>query len=167
MKFPLITMAMPAVGALGVVLWRLRETVRPLTLKRIIIPPLAMSTGFGMFLYPPTRVPLSWAALAFLAGATLFAIPLVRTSSLSLVDGQVYLRRSRAFLWVLLGLVAARLILREQVSHYVTPLQTGSLFFLLAFGMIAHWRMDMLARFRKLTAPCAQGGRSGGPEALG
>ncbi len=145
-------MAMPAVGALGVLLWRLRETMRPLTLKRIVIPPVAMSTGFGMFLYPPTRVPLAWALLAFLAGATLFAVPLVRTSSLSMVEGKVYLKRSRAFLWVLLGLIAVRLVLREQVSHYVTPLQTGSLFFLLAFGMIVHWRLDMLARFRKLTA---------------
>lgn len=144
-------MAMPAVGAIGVLLWRLRETTRPLTLKRIVIPPVAMSSGFGMFFYPPTRVPLSWALLAFLAGATLFAVPLVRTSSLSLLDGKVYLKRSRAFLWVLLGLLVVRLVLREQVSHYVTPLQTGSLFFILAFGMIVHWRLNMLSRFRRLT----------------
>lgn len=142
---------MPAVGAIGVLLWRLRETQRPLTLKRIVIPPLAMSTGFGMFLYPPTRIPLSWALGAFAAGLTLFALPLIHTSKLRLIDGKVYLQRSRAFLWVLLGLVAVRLALREEISMYVSPLQTGSLFFILAFGMIIHWRVNMLRKFQRLT----------------
>lgn len=151
MKFPLLSLAVPTVGALGVLLWRLKETRRPLTLRRIVIPPLAMSTGFLMFLYPPTRVPGSWALGAFLAGATIFALPLVHTSKLSLVEGDVYLRRSRAFLWVLLGLLAVRLALRETISHYISPLQTGSLFFILAFGMIVHWRIDMLGKFRRLT----------------
>ena len=97
-----------------------------------------------------------WIALgAFVAGATLFALPLIRTSTLSLVDGQVFLRRSRAFLWVLFGLVAVRLLLRQEISHYISPLQTGSLFFVLAFGMIVHWRLDMLAKFKRLAPPPA------------
>ena len=150
-KFPLITLARPAAGAMGVLLWRLRETQRPLTLKRIIIPPLAMSTGFGMFLYPPTRIPFSWAFAALVAGLTVFALPLIHTSMLQVNDGQIYLKRSRAFLWVLLGLVAVRLALRGEISMYVSPLQTGSLFFILAFGMIIHWRLDMLKKFRQLT----------------
>ena len=151
MKFP-IHMAMPAIGAAGVFLWRLKETQKPLTLRRIVIPPVAMSTGFGMFLFSPFQVPLTWAALAVLCGAGVLAWPLIKTSQLNLRDGQVFLHRSRAFLWVLLGLVVVRLALREQVAMYVSPLQTAALFYLLAFGMIVHWRADMLRRFRALTA---------------
>lgn len=150
MKFP-VHMAMPAVGAVGVLFWRLKETQRPLTLKRIVIPPVAMSTGFAMFLFSPFQVPLAWAALAVLFGASVLAWPLIKTSQLSLHEGQVFLRRSRAFLWVLLALVVIRLALREQVGHYVSPLQTAALFYLLAFGMIVHWRVDMLRRFRALS----------------
>ena len=150
MKFP-VHMAMPAVGAVGVLLWRLRETQRPLTRRRILIPPLAMSTGFGMFLFTPFHVPLSWAALAMLCGAAVFAWPLIKTSRLTQKDGEIYLHRSRAFLWVLLGLVGVRLALREQVGQYVSPLQTAALFYLLAFGMIVRWRHDMWHRFRALT----------------
>jgi membrane protein CcdC involved in cytochrome C biogenesis len=151
-KFPLIGLAVPAVGALGMLLWRWRETRRPLTFRRIVVPPLAMSTGFGMFLYPPTHVPLSWAAAALLAGATLFAWPLIRSSRLTCVEGQVFLQRSRAFLWVLLGLLLVRLLLRHSLEVYLDLWQTGSLFYLLAFGMIVHWRVNMLLRFRRLSA---------------
>lgn len=147
---PLLGVAVPVLGAFGVLLWRLRETRRPLTARRIVIPPLAMSTGFGMFLYPPTHIPWSWALGAFLAGATFFALPLIHTSRLELVEGEVYLKRSRAFLWVLLALVAVRLTLREEISHYVSALQTGSVFFILAFGMIVHWRIDMYGKFQRL-----------------
>lgn len=145
-------MAMPALGAAGVFLWRLKETQKPLTRRRILIPPVAMSTGFGMFLFSPFQVPLAWAALAFLCGAAILAWPLIKTSQLQVREGEVFLHRSRAFLWVLLGLVVVRLALREQVAMYVSPLQTASLFYLLAFGMIVRWRANMWRRFRELTS---------------
>ncbi|MGE0490069.1 MAG: CcdC protein domain-containing protein [Vulcanimicrobiota bacterium] len=72
------TIAVPLMGACGVLLWRLRETSRPVTLKALIIPPLGMSTGLGMFLDPPARVPLAWAATAFVLGAIFFATPMNR-----------------------------------------------------------------------------------------
>jgi membrane protein CcdC involved in cytochrome C biogenesis len=144
-------LAVPAIGAMGVLVWRLRETQRPLTIKRIIIPPIGMSSGFGMFFYPPTRVPLLWAFIAFILGCTVFAIPLIRTSKLNVMNGQIFLSRSRAFLWVLLGLVAVRLALRGEISFYINAHQTASLFFILAFGMIVHWRIDMYLKFQKLS----------------
>ena len=62
------------------------------------------------------------------------------------------MRRSKAFLWILLGLVAVRLVARSWVEQYVDPLQTGALFFVLAFGMILHWRVRMYLQYRELTA---------------
>src|SRR5262245_38142461 len=89
-------------GAAAVITWRVRETKSPVTARKILIPPIAMSTGFFMFVAPPARVPLTWALGAFVAGALFFAYPLVRTSELTRVDGAIMLRRSKAFLWILL-----------------------------------------------------------------
>jgi membrane protein CcdC involved in cytochrome C biogenesis len=138
------------VGAIVIVLWRVRETQRPVTAAKIVVPPLAMSTGLSMFVYPPTRIPVTWGLGAFVVGAALLAIPLIRTSRLTLQGDVVMLKRSRAFLWILLGLVIVRLAARAWVEQYVTPLQTGAVFFLLALGMIVRWRVTMLVEYRAL-----------------
>lgn len=137
-------------GAAAVVAWRLRETTRPVTARSILIPPLGMSTGFGMFAYAPTRVPLSWALAAAILGATLLAYPMIKSSRLVREGDVILLKRSRAFLAILLALVAIRFALREYVGHYLSPLQTGSLLFVLAFGMIARWRTQMYAEYKRL-----------------
>src|SRR5947209_2573318 len=116
--------------------WRIRETQRAVTPRAIVIPPIGMSTGFCMFLAPQTRVPLAWAACAFVLGALVFALPLIHSSTLTRRGDAVYMQRSPAFLWILLGLFIVRLALRSYVEHLVTPVQTGALFFVLAFGMI-------------------------------
>lgn len=141
------------VGASAVIAWRLREVSRPVTVPKIIMPPVGMSTGLAMFLYPPTHVPLAWAAAAFALGALVLAWPLVLTSRLHVTDGQVYVRRSRAFLWILVGLVTVRFALRGIIEQYITLEQTAGLFFLLAFGMILRWRVGMLLEYRRLTRP--------------
>ena len=137
-------------GAAVIVGWRLREAERPVSLRKIVLPPLAMSTGFSMFAYPPARVPASWAFAALALGALVFAYPIVHSSRLHVRDGGIYLKRSPAFLWILLGLVALRVGLRSYIEQYIDPLRTAALFFLLAFGMIARWRIGMLLEFRRL-----------------
>ncbi len=137
-------------GAAAMLLWRVRETQRPVTLAAIVAPPLGMATGLSMFLVPQTRVPPSWGAGALAAGAVVFAWPLLRSSKLAVVDGRVVMQRSRAFLWILVGLVAVRLALRAWVERRVSVPQSGALFFLLAFGAIVRWRVTMLREFLAL-----------------
>jgi membrane protein CcdC involved in cytochrome C biogenesis len=149
---PLITASASLVGAAAVVVWRLREARSRVTARRIVAPPLGMSTGLAMFLVPAARVPWWWAAAAFVLGAAVLAIPLVRTTSLVCRDDGIHMQRSRAFIAILLGLVAIRLVLRAYVEQYVSPMQTAALFFLLAFGMIVRWRVAMLLEFRRLEA---------------
>jgi membrane protein CcdC involved in cytochrome C biogenesis len=149
---PLIAVAASIVGAVAVMIWRLRETKSPVSTKKLVIPPLGMSTGFSMFLAPATRVPLSWALVAFLAGALVFSEPLARTSTLTREGDAVFMKRSRAFLWILIALVAVRFALRAYVEQYVSPAQTGGLFFVLAFGMILRWRAGLLVEYRRLIA---------------
>lgn len=142
----------PLVGGAVLLAWRVRETRVPVTERSILIPPVAMSTGAAIFFAPMARVPWLWAIGAFLAGLLVLAWPLIRSSRLELREGVVYLKRSRAFLAMLLGLLALRVLLHEEVGHVISPLQTAGLFFLLAFGMILHWRVRMLREYRALVA---------------
>lgn len=152
---PLLLVIASLAGAAAVIVWRFRETTSPVSVRKIIVPPLAMSTGFFMFLTPATRVPLLWAVGAVLLGALVLSYPMARTSRLTRDGDRILMQRSRAFLWILLGLVALRFALRAYVEQYLSPLQTGALFFLLAFGMIARWRATMLIEYLRLrtTAP--------------
>ena len=44
----------------AVIFFRLRASNRPTSMRKIIIPPFAMSSGFLMFVVPMTRVPWLW-----------------------------------------------------------------------------------------------------------
>ncbi len=143
------------VGGAAVLAWRIRETQRPVTAVKILAPPLGMTTGFSMFLVPQTRVPFAWGLAAFLVGALFLSYALVPASALTRHGDAILLRRSRAFLVILLALVAVRLAARSYVEKYVDAVQTGSLFFLLAYGMLLPWRVVMFLRYRTLTRAVA------------
>lgn len=145
-----VLLSSSVLGALAVMAWRVRETTRPVTVRKIVIPPLGMSTGFSMFLYPPTRIPFTWALVAFLFGVLVLSYPLVKSSKLTRVGDTVMLKRSPAFLWIIVGLFAVRFAARRYVEQYVDPLQTGALFFVLAFGMIVTWRVRMYLEYKRL-----------------
>jgi membrane protein CcdC involved in cytochrome C biogenesis len=140
----------PIFGGIAMLAWRVRETRVPVSAKAIVIPPLAMSSGFLMFLAPITRVPWPWAIAALLLGLLVLSWPLDRSTRLELREGVVYMKRSRAFLIILLVLLAIRLALHDYIGQIISPLQTASLFYLMAFGMIARWRLVMYRRYRQI-----------------
>jgi membrane protein CcdC involved in cytochrome C biogenesis len=140
------------VGLVGVMAWRIREGRTAVTVRKIVIPPLGMATGFCMFFAPQFRVPLLWAAIAFLAGAVLLAYPLLITSRLEREGDAIMMRRSGAFFLVVVVLAAIRYFARGYFDSVLTIEQTAGLFFILAFGMILRWRLRMLSQFRALTA---------------
>jgi len=149
---PALYVVISLLGAAVILTWRYRETSSPVTVPKLLIPPLGMSTGLCMFFAPQTRVPLLWALAAFAIGALVFWWPLWRSSKLMKQGEQFMMKRSPAFLWILLGLVAARLALRSYVELYVSQLQTGALFYLLALGAVARWRLALFLELRKLQA---------------
>ncbi|EPZ44145.1 MULTISPECIES: CcdC family protein [Alicyclobacillus] len=146
------------VFALTVIFIRLRASGRPTNARKILIPPVMMSTGFLMYIFPFTRERLAYALIAFVVGC-LLSYPLIATSKMFVRDNLVYLHRSKAFIYILLGLLVLRLILHSVVEQYVDIYQTGSLFFDLAFGMLVPWRLAMFVQYRRLT----QGRDSVGP----
>jgi membrane protein CcdC involved in cytochrome C biogenesis len=136
--------------ALMVIFIRLKASERPVTLRKIWIPPLGMSTGFAMFVVPEVRFPLWWAAAAFIIGWFIFAYPLIRSTVFEQREGLVYAQRSKSFAFILLGLLLIRTLLHEFINRYISIPQSGGLFFIMAFGMILHWRLFMYKRYNIL-----------------
>lgn len=153
MNLPVGTTAVVSLAGLaGVIAWRVREGRTAVTVRKIIIPPLGMATGFSMFIVPAFRVPLLWAGIAFLIGAVLLAWPLLATSRLVRDGDAIMMQRSSAFFLVVVALAAIRYFARGYFDSMMTLEQTGGLFFVLAFGMILRWRLRMLQEYRTLTA---------------
>ncbi len=139
------------IGLLGVLAWRIREGRTAVTVKKIIMPPLGMATGFCMFLVPAFRVPWTWALIAFLIGLVLLAWPLLITSRLVRAGDTIMMQRSNAFFLVVIALAAVRYFARGYFDRIMSIDQTAALFFVLAFGMILRWRLKMLSEYRALT----------------
>jgi membrane protein CcdC involved in cytochrome C biogenesis len=148
---PLFTAIVSLIGLAGVLAWRMREGRSAMTLRKIVIPPLGMATGFCMFLVPAFRVPWAWGLGAFLIGAVVFAYPLLLTSDLHLQNGVIMMKRSSAFFAVIIALAVVRYLARGFFDRFLTLEQTGALFYLLAFGMILRWRAKLYFAWRALT----------------
>jgi membrane protein CcdC involved in cytochrome C biogenesis len=149
---PLTSAVTSIFGAVAVLIWRVREGQTPVTLRKILIPPAGMATGFCMFIVPLFRIPWTWALASFLIGAVILAWPLLRTSRLHREGGVIMMKRSPAFLIVIIVLAAVRFAARGYFNTIMSIEQTGGLFFILAFGMILRWRMSMYFEYRTLTA---------------
>ena len=149
---PIITAVASLAGLAGVLAWRVREGRSPVTLRKIVMPPLGMATGFCMFFYPPCRIPLEWGVAAFLIGAVVLAVPLLLTSDLHWQDGAIRMKRSNAFFAVIVVLALVRYLAHGYFDRFLTLEQTGALFYLLAFGMIVRWRAKLYFAYRTLTA---------------
>ncbi|MXQ53574.1 CcdC family protein [Shimazuella alba] len=137
-------------GALSMIYIRIKAAAKPTNAKKILIPPLGMSTGFFMFFYEPTHISWTWAGIAFLCGAVFFSIPLIKTSKFELRSGQVFLKRSPALIFILVGLLTIRFALHSYIEEFLSIPQTGGLFFILAFGMLLPWRIAMYLQYQKL-----------------
>ena len=150
-ELPITSFGAAIVGALVILVWRLHETTRPVTKRSIIIPPLAMSTGFSMFAARAFRVPWVWGLGAFVVGTVVFGYPIVKTSRLTREGTRVMMRRSKLFIAIILALAAIRIALRRYVGQILSVEQTAGLFFIVAFGMIVRWRSAMFVEYRRLT----------------
>ena len=140
------------VGACGVLVWRVHEGRSVVTARKILIPPLGMSTGFCMFVAPQCRIPWLWAVAAFVLGATVLAYPLLRTSRLTRVGDNVMMQRSNAFFLVIIVLAIVRTAAHSYFDRFLSITQTGAIFFVLAFGMIVHWRLRMYRQYLEITS---------------
>ncbi|MCA1030175.1 cytochrome c biogenesis protein CcdC [Bacillus timonensis] len=128
---------------------RMKAAKKPVTIKKIILPPVFMSTGALMFLHPMFRVtPLE--IIEALSVGAVFSILLIKTSSFEIKDKQIYLKRSRAFVFILVGLLIVRIILKSFLSTQIDIGELSGMFWILAFGMIVPWRIAMLNKYKRV-----------------
>ncbi|MCT8139247.1 cytochrome c biogenesis protein CcdC [Anaerobacillus sp. CMMVII] len=128
---------------------RLRAIQKPATVKKIILPPLFMSTGLLMFLYEPTRLEPIQVFATLLVGI-LFSLLLIKTSTFEIKKDFIYLKRSKAFIFILVGLLVTRLIVKFAFGDSIKIEVLAGMFFLLAYGMIIPWRIAMYFSFKKV-----------------
>lgn len=146
----ILSIAFSALAGITLIVLRMRAGKKPATLKKIVIPPLGMATGLAMFAFPVTHIPWLWGVSAFATGLLIFAFPLIVTTQMERVEEHIFVRRSKAFIAIMITLFLIRLLLHGIVEQYMSIPQTGALFYLLAFGMILPWRFAMLGDFLRL-----------------
>lgn len=128
---------------------RAKAAKKPANTKKIILPPLFMSTGALMFVFEFFRVP-PMQILEALGVGLLFSTVLIWTSKFEVRDGDIYLKQSKAFVFILIGLLAIRLVAKLILSSTIDVGELSGMFWLLAFGMIVPWRIAMLIQFKKI-----------------
>ncbi|AEH53550.1 MULTISPECIES: CcdC family protein [Heyndrickxia] len=142
-----------------VIFVRLKGQNKPVSTKKILLPPVFMSTGALMFVVPYFRVTPAEVLEAFVVGM-FFSIFLIKTSRFEVRDGNVYLKRSKAFPFILIGLLLIRLLMKVVLSSSIQIGQLSGMFFLLAFGMILPWRVAMYIQYRRLIQELDEGVRA-------
>lgn len=128
---------------------RAKATNKPVRAKKIILPPLFMSSGMLMFLFDEFKVPWAQVAEASLVGL-FFSIFLIQTTKFELKEDGIYLKKSKAFLFILFGLLILRMVGKLVLSNSIDVGELGGMFFILAFSMILPWRIGMLVKFKRL-----------------
>ncbi|HJV45554.1 MAG TPA: cytochrome c biogenesis protein CcdC [Bacillota bacterium] len=131
-----------------VIIIRLKKSKEPTSMKKIILPPLFMSTGFSMFFYPTMQVHLLYAIESLIIGMVL-SIPLILTSNFEVKGREIFLKRSKSFIFILLGLFILRTIVKVYIGEQISYYETAGLFYILAVGMIFPWRLAMLYKYKQ------------------
>lgn len=134
---------------LGALFVRMKAAKKPASARKIIMPPLFMSTGALMFLFPMFRV-TGLELLEAAAVGCLFSILLIKTSNFEIRGQHIYLKRSKAFPIILMTLLVIRIIGKLVLSTSIDLGQLGGMFFILAFSMILPWRLVMLRKYYAL-----------------
>ncbi|XLG14471.1 DUF1453 family protein [Bacillus velezensis] len=146
----IISSVIAAAMAISVMIVRIKSSDKPASPKKIILPPIFMSTGALMFLFPIFRV----TGEEFLEAITLgviFSIFLIKTSKFEIKNNEIYLKRSKAFVFILIGLLVIRIAMKTILSTTIDYGALSGMFWILAFGMIVPWRIAMFLSYRKLS----------------
>lgn len=128
---------------------RLRAQKKPVSAKKILIPPFAMSTGALMFIFEEFRVaPMQ--ILEAVALGLVFSVVLIATSKFEVRDDAIYMKQSKAFPFILVGLLIFRIVLKMLFADSLDVGELAGMFFILAFSMLLPWRIGMLIKYKKL-----------------
>ena len=80
----------------------------------------------------------------------IFSIFLIKTTKFEIRNEQIYMKPSKAFIFILVGLLAVRVVMKSYLSQSIDLAELSGMFFLLAFAMIVSWRIAMYRSYAKL-----------------
>jgi membrane protein CcdC involved in cytochrome C biogenesis len=78
------------------------------------------------------------------------SILLIKTSKFEIRDNDIYLKRSKAFFFILIGLLVVRLVMKSVLSATIDIGELSGMFFFLSYCMIVPWRIAMYVDYKKL-----------------
>ncbi|WP_042456641.1 CcdC family protein [Neobacillus dielmonensis] len=149
MSYIIISTIVAVLMGVTVIFVRLKASKKPTNAKKIIMPPIFMSTGAFMYIIPQFRLTPAEIIEAIVLGMV-FSILLIKTSKFEIQGNDIYLKRSKAFVFILIGLLVIRVALKSVLSATIDVGQLSGMFFLLAFSMIVPWRVAMYRNYMKL-----------------
>ncbi|MFK4319950.1 membrane protein CcdC involved in cytochrome C biogenesis [Bacillus sp. RC145] len=133
------------------IFWRrYRSMYKPIkgTGKRILWPLLFLTPGILLFFGPVHPAILQVTIAASIGG--IFAIPLIfLTNYERREDGNIYTKKSAAFLITFIGIVILRYSSRQYIVG-LDPQIIGLLFYVVAVSYIIPWRIACYIKFRKV-----------------
>lgn len=142
----ILSIVVAIVIATTMFLLRKKSTQSELTLKKIVLPPLFMSTGSFMFVFPPFQVQIKTVIIALLVGC-FFSTFLIMTTKFQVIENKIYVIPSTLFIICLFGLIIVRTVIKLLIGDTISVGEMTSVFFLVALGMILCWRMSMLIQY--------------------
>lgn len=128
---------------------RIKSQKKPVSAKKILIPPIAMSTGALMFIFEEFRISPLQIVEAAIVGV-IFSTVLIATSKFEVRGNDIYLKRSKAFFFILAGLLFVRVIGKLVLSNSFDVAELAGMFWTLAFAMLWPWRIAMFIRYKKM-----------------
>ena len=132
-----------------IMMMRLRSKKKPVNAKKILIPPIAMSTGALMFIFEEFRVPPLQILEAVIVGI-IFSIVLITTSKFEIRNNEIYMKRSKAFFIILVSLLLIRIAGKIVLTDSFDPGELAGMFWILAFAMLWPWRIAMFIQYKKI-----------------
>ena len=101
-----------------------------------------------MFVFPYFRLDGQLILEAVIVGA-IFSLALLFTTKYEVRDDELYVKPSKLFPVILVGLLIIRTFMKTVLSQDISPGEIGGMFFLLAFTMIVIWRTSMVIHYLK------------------
>ncbi|EPX9105347.1 DUF1453 family protein [Staphylococcus pseudintermedius] len=149
MTYLVLSILIAFVMGAGVIVIRMKAQKYPVNTKKIILPPSFMATGALMYVVPYFRL-TGFEIIESVVLGVVFSSVLIMTSHFEVKGSQIYLKKSKAFPFVLVTLLLFRTVLKVFLGNSVDPGELAGMFFLLAFSMLVPWRLAMLYRYKKI-----------------
>ncbi|HEC2160029.1 TPA: DUF1453 family protein [Staphylococcus delphini] len=149
MTYLVLSILIAFVMGAGVIVIRMKAQKYPVNKKKIILPPFFMATGALMYVVPYFRL-TGFEIIESVVLGVVFSSVLIMTSHFEVKGSQIYLKKSKAFPFVLVTLLLIRTVLKVFLGNSVDPGELAGMFFLLAFSMLVPWRLAMLYRYKKI-----------------